>query len=738
MKFNKNRNLYYALLGVQLSAALVSGAQANELEEVIVTAEKRQQSLQDVPISVSAITGDSLDKLKMESAADIASQIPNLQVSAPYGDVQPIFSIRGISMVDYNTNQASPIGVYVDEVSIGASFMQGLQLFDLQRVEVLRGPQGTLYGKNTTGGAINFITRAPTFVSEAELTASVGNYGRRKLKGAGELPLIEDTLGVRIAFSTVEVDGFHDNHMDGKADLSATDNSALRISALYQNDNFDATLRLFKGTSDANALAVVPIGTDPGGTNRLGYLRPENYNSWEGEHNKPAPFTVDTKGAALTFNLPLGDYTFTSITAFTEGNALNQADTDGSPVRLLEIDFHSDSEQVTQDFRLTSNLSGPFNFIAGLYYSNDELDVQNDYDLYFDSPADAFFIGQGYTQERESYALYSSFDFDVGESTTLTLGLRYTKDDGELRDFYSIYGDINRDPLFNLIPFLDFAYDPDAVMATKNYQDSEWTGKLGIDHQLNEDSMLYASYSRGYRSSAFNGGAVGAEGDVTTANPEFVNAFELGYKSQFMDNRLQLNGAVFFYDYTDQQFINVIGINQVLENAGSSEIYGLDLELQALITDKLTLKLGLGLVNTEFKTLVLNDPISNTDQDYSGNELQQAPKVNFNGAIDYVLGQWSAGELVFHLDTTYQDEQYFSAYNDAPGFENIRADSYWQSNLLLRFDDAADRYSVSMWMTNVEENDEPIYALSLSQAYGYDYTAVGAPRQYGIDVTVRF
>ena len=740
MKLAPNKTFYRTLLAVQLSTMLAAGAHSDvleTLEEVIVTAQKRAQSLQEVPVSVSAISGDALSKLKMDSAVDVAAQVPNLQVSAPYGDVQPIFSIRGISMVDYNTNQASPIGVYVDEVAIGASFMQGMQLFDLERVEVLRGPQGTLYGKNTTGGAINFISRAPSFVSEADITTTMGNYGRQELKGAGELPLITDTLGMRVAFTTTKADGFHDNKLAGKGDLSATNNSALRVSTRYQQDDFDATLRLFKAQSDANTLAVVPINTDPGNTNRLGYQRPEQYNAWQGEHNKAKPFTVDSKGAALTLNMQLGDYTLTSISAYTEGDALNQADTDGSPVRLLEIDFSSQSEQLSQDFRLTSNFTGSFNFIAGLYYSNDELDVQNDYDLYSDSPSDAFFIGQGYTQERESYALYTNASYDVSDSTSLTLGIRYTDDEGELRDFNSFYGDVNRAPLFNLIPYLA-EYDAAAVIPTKVYKDSEWTGKIGVDHQLNEDAMVYANYSRGYRSSAFNGGAVSSAADVNTAAPEFVDAYEAGFKSQFMDSRLQVNASVFFYEYSDQQFINIIGIDQVLENAGSSELYGLDLEVQALVSEKLTLKFGLGLVNSEFKELSLNNPVTNTDTDYSGNQLQQAPEVNFNASVDYVLGRWSVGELALHIDTSYQGEQYFSAYNDAPGFENIRSDSFWQSNMQLRFDDAADRYSLTMWMTNIEENDEPIYALSLSQAYGYDYTAVGAPRQYGVDLTVRF
>jgi iron complex outermembrane receptor protein len=744
------------LIGFQLVSGLVMADEnsenneySNTLEEILVTAEKRAQNLQDVPVSVSAFTGDAIEKLQMHTAAEIASQVPNLQVSAPYGEIQPIFSIRGISMVDYNTNQASPIGVYVDEVFTGPAFMQGMQLYDLERVEVLRGPQGTLYGKNTTGGAINFITRAPSFQREAEFTLSLGNYSRRQIKGAVEMPLIEDALGMRFAFTAINVDAYHKNHWPGSQDLSETDNYALRLSTRYQGENFDATLRIHKAKSDPNSLAIVPIGTDPGGVNRLGYLRPAEFDSWEGEHDRIGPiYKAEIEGIALNMNWSLGDYSLTSITGYSQGEALNQSDTDGSPVRVLDIDFGSDAEVFTQDLRLTSNFDGRFNFIAGFYYSNDSLEADNKFDVLLGTedlgiPFDPYlvnsglYIGQAYLQKRESYAAYSHFTFDLSESTSLIVGLRYTWDEGQFKNVAAYAGDYDRNPVMGLIPFT-LPYDPTAVMDTKYFDDSEPTGKLGIDHKFGENTLLYASYSRGYRSSAFNGGAIFSEDDANIVAPEIVDSFEVGLKTRVWDNRLQINSAVFYSDYSDQQFIEVFGINQTLQNAGSSKIYGMEVEMTALLNDNLSMLAGLGLVHTEFTTLMLNDPFGTTKKDYSGNELQQAPKVNFNIALDWVVGRWKAGELGLYLATTYQDDQFFSAYNDSPGFENIRSGSFWQSSVLLHFDDAADRYTIALWAKNLENNDEPIYALSLSGGYGYDYTVVGAPRTYGVDFTYRF
>jgi iron complex outermembrane receptor protein len=304
MKFNTNyKSMYLALLAGPLmagSAINTAVAETVMLEEIMLTAQKRTESVQDIPVSISAITGDALEKMKMDTAVDIPSQVPNMQVSTPFGEVQPIFSIRGISMVDTQTNQVGPIGVYVDEVAAGPSFMQGMQLFDLERVEVLRGPQGTLYGKNTTAGAVNFITSVPSFNPEAYLTASVGSYGRRQLKGAAEVVLIEDTLGVRAAFSSTKVDGYFDNRLPGHDDMSETDNQAYRLTTRYQGEAFGATLRLFKGESDGNSPGIVMEGTYPGGVNGFGYKRQDSWDAWEGEINRDAPYKTDVEGVALT------------------------------------------------------------------------------------------------------------------------------------------------------------------------------------------------------------------------------------------------------------------------------------------------------------------------------------------------------------------------------------------------------------------------------------------------------
>ncbi|GAB3101470.1 TonB-dependent receptor [Aestuariicella hydrocarbonica] len=746
---------------IMLTVAALNVEAANfQLEEIVVTAQKRSESVQDIPVAISAFTAEGMENMKMETANDIASGVPNLQVSSPFGETQPIFSIRGQSMSDYNTNQASPVGVYVDEAYVGANFLQGMALFDLERVEVLRGPQGTLYGKNTTGGAINFITRAPALEgNRGNITLTMGDNGREHVNGAAETELIDDKLGLRAAYTYTKTDGYHDNHFPGGDDLSSIDTWAGRVTLLYESERLNATLRYAAGESDGQTTAVISQGRisvpGVGNTDAVGALigqrpRQDGWDAWEGSHNKSGAYRTDFESATLTLNWDLDKYTLTSITAYLTGEGLNEADTDGAPWQLLEIDWGAEVSQFAQDLRITSDYDSPFNFIAGIYYATDTMDIENIYEMYhvtedfgipFD-PANTLMTNpvsgsglttiQRYTQERDSIAVYLHTTYDLTESLTLTAGVRYTKDEGNGKDLHTQLADYDRNPVVDLIA--PGSFNPDNA----EFDDSELTGKLGLDYALDEDTLLYASYSRGYRSSAFNGGAQFAANEVGVAKPEFVDAYEVGFKTQLRDGSIQLNGSAFYYDYTDQQFVNVIGIQQFLQNGDKSSIQGLELELIARLTQNLSLNAGLGYLNTEFKSLTLSDTQNGGLIELDGNELFNAPDVNFNLAMDYVVADTEAGIFRISADTVYTAEQWFSAYNDDLNYAGIKSEGSWMSNVKLTWDSADDALSLAFWVKNLEDNDEPSYAINLQTGFGYDYYTVGLPRRMGVDFTYRF
>ncbi len=256
--------------------------------------------------------------------------------------------------------------------------------------------------------------------------------------------------------------------------------------------------------------------------------------------------------------------------------------------------------------------------------------------------------------------------------------------------------------------------------------------------------MAYGAYSRGYRSGSFNGGVYYQVRPLETAYaaPEYIEAYELGFKADLFENTLRINTAAFYYDYTDQQFINVVGISNFLENAGSSQIIGLETEVWWAATERLTLQMGLGLLESEYKELSLRntESIANVDDtiDLSGNELISAPKVNLNLSVDYDVLVTNIGTLSVNANSSYQSHQWFSAYNDAIGYEKIEQDAYWLFNGRVTWYGADDRYQVSIWGKNILDEEYDSYAINLQAGFGYDYYTAGAARTFGVDVTYRY
>lgn len=715
------------------------------IEEVVVTAQKRSESLQSVPVAITAFSAESMESKKIEVASDIALAIPNLQMTGAWGDNQPTFTIRGMSMADYSPNQTSPVGVYSDEVNLPVNYLQSIALFDLERTEVLRGPQGTLYGKNTTGGAINFISKAPSFdEANGYIVGTLGDFSRRQVKAAYGWELVDDTLAARVAFTATKTDGHWQNNNPNARDLTDIDTWAARMSLKYENDSFDATLRYSHGESNGLTIGVVNeprqdingnfVGS-AGAYDAIGRTltpptipRDPDWSSFEGSSERDGDFNVETDSVSLNANYEMGDYTLTSVTSYSEGALDHVSDADGVFYRLLDIDFAPEIDVFSQDLRLTTDFGGAFNTILGIYYDKQETVYGVDIRFHpFGLASDA-----NYQHELKSLAVYSHSTYDISDTVTLTAGLRYTKDEGDaLMDAF----------LFTL----DANGDPDALIANsipnvaRDYDDTEVTGKLGLDWQMNDDVLLYTSFSRGYRSSAFNAGAVFAPGEFSVVAPEFVDSYEVGFKSIWFDNRLQLNAAYFFNIYEDQQFLNVVNGLQLLENGEEAEISGFELEIMALPTEALALNIGIGYLDAEYTELSLNDPFGGPDLDLSGNELISAPDLNVNIGVDYTLLDNSTGVYSTSFNAAYTSERWFSPYNDdVATHAEVKADSHWVGNVNLSWETVDGDFGVSAWVKNLSNNDEPIYAQSLGLAFGFDYVIPPLPRRWGVDFTYNF
>ena len=422
---NGNRLSIAAAVMTLLAAAAHADnppADADGIQEIVVTAQKRSESLQSVPVSVTALTNAQLGQLKLDTPSDLVTQVPNLQVNGIVGEGSPLFSLRGVSMFDYSLNQSSPVASYIDEVYKGNFTLFGVELYDLERVEVLRGPQGTLYGKNTTGGAINFITHKPGFDTEADIKVGVGNYNRREVEGDFQTAVIPERVAVRFAFTYTKVDGFIQNVNPGSPDLEGVDQYGVRLSLLYKaNDDLEFTLRLSKSMQDPQNYAIIdgrippPSPGNPGGVGFTGYFRTQDgsytgvpLTNYQIAQNYTPRRRQDNDAIALT-----GEWTvsptnkFTSITSWDEGALFNPEGTDGAPYDIWKIPYTGKTRQVTQDLRLTSTGDMPLRYILGAYYQHEIIfnsteneiftdPAFNTFNDYRDCAASSFGPGAGY------------------------------------------------------------------------------------------------------------------------------------------------------------------------------------------------------------------------------------------------------------------------------------------------------------------------------------------------------
>ena len=832
MKRSKAGSAIYAGLFVVSSAAVA----APQLEEVMVTAQKVSASTQDTPIAITGMSENQLEKFGFSSANDISAQVPNMQVSGPYGDVQPIFSIRGVSMSDYSSNQASPIGVYNDEAYLGAVYTHGMSFFDVERLEVLRGPQGTLYGKNTTGGAINIVTKTPQIGESTAYNAKQGirNYGGHSGDYGVEGTLLEDTLAARLAYSYLRRDGYFENALGGP-DLSQQDFQAARLVVNWAlSDSTSMVLKYSKARNDAlgspsrneprgdlsknpelvTALETSGVGTyndkpNNGYIDNTGYSRPaKNLDYYEVEDNFTGALVVNSDLLVNKIEYIGDSYTLTAITSLAQSDYEQAQNVDGSPDELLEINWAVETQAFSQDLRFSTTFKDDFDLIAGAYYATEDMQLHNMYRLYETPPdtrAAATFPGvtgyypylldfgvldQKMDTEKTSYALYSQLRWNITANLGMDFGIRYTDDqidlsylnisrlgyDGTPRGTYvpgnttgvdnifipaNVGGQSPIEPGLLLAELLSGNIGLDELLLTAqtgythgpyttdsatplSAHEQEWTGKIGLDYRFNDELMVYTSYSRGFRAGNFNAGVYYEEREFEDAYaaPEFLDAYELGFKADLWDRRARINSAFFYYDYTNQQFINVVGVSNFLENAGGSKIFGFESEMYFALTEKLTVQLGLGILKSEYTELELSNvqTVNNDDDvvDLAGNELISAPKISANISIDYEILANNYGNLSMNLNGNYQDDQWYSAYNDKIGYDHIRQDAYGLYNARFTWFGSDENYSVAIWGKNLTETKYDGYAINLQAGFGFDYFQQGSPRTYGIEVTYRF
>ena len=729
------------------------------LASVIVTAQKRTERLSDVPASISVVGGEELAKSRISSAGDLVQLVPNLQMNGAIGNSQPIYSIRGVSMNDYSLNQNAPIATYYDEVYKGNAGLLGVAYYDLERVEVLRGPQGTLYGKNATGGAVNLITHAPKFDTDGYLTVSTGNYNRFEAQGAAQTAL-SDTVAARVAFTIARANGWFDDTLPGKPNEQSTRNWGVRASLLFQpGDAFSAILRMSTSLENPIHAGIYAqpgpdgIGAgvydlfhslDPALNPLTDYFPPPGASRRSNAANFQNRDSNRTYSTALTAKYEFSDaLEFTSITSYDHGTFSYAEDADGSPLSVFVDPFYDRATQYTQDIRIASKGDAPLQFLLGVYYFNESVFNSSALDLFTDIDAnldgvlnhndclDGFPVGcdirNRFDQHKTSTAIYSDDSYKLSDRFTLRGGLRYTYDTAGLANFSSQAFGTDGDLVLNLIP--GSATDLYATTG-RHFNTSNLSGKAGLDFKLDSDTLLYLLFSRGYRGGSFNGQAYFSSEELSTTKSELVTSYELGAKATLFDRRLQVNTSAFYYDYQNQQFIDVDPVTgaQPLVNLPKSRILGAEVEILARPVRAVTIRGGAGFLNTRILEGTLGG------QDVRGNSIVNAPPFSATMAVDWDVIEASWGQIALRLDGNYSGKRYFDLQNRPSTTQG----AYALANARIGWKSSNDRYGIDFWVRNIADTFYATDKIDVTSGFGFIYNRVGDPRTFGATLTANF
>ncbi|MGE0581934.1 MAG: TonB-dependent receptor [Steroidobacteraceae bacterium] len=713
---NISRYTLCAALGATLAAPLTAAAQEsdNQIETVVVTAQKRAQDFNDVSISVSVLTGDDVKGMGLAQMKDIATQTPNVRINETLANSIPNVSIRGIGLNDYAANNNPAAGIYVDEVYLVSPAMLTFQLFDVERVEVLKGPQGTLFGRNTTAGTVNFVSRKPTDQFEASASLDYGRYDYGRAEGAISGPL-GDKLSARLAVQTTQQDdGYQTNRLTGKH-VGDIDRTSWRGLLQWQpTDSLDVLLNVHGGR-DRSDVSLVKID-NPFSTEDDGDTDP--YRS--GASVDPR-MDLELKGAALTANWSISDaLTFTSVTGYDEFKRLHVEDRDATSLIQLDGTFRNRIEQFSQEARLTY-VGTELVLTGGAFYGTDTVDTRDRFDASDLLPllglAGVDAIGNEYSQETRSTALFLNSEWRFNPAWRLNAGARYTNEKKEFSNAFTYL--IAGGAELQVFPPVANDYDIEDV-----------SGKIGLDYTGFADTLLYASLSRGFKSGGFQGQLTFNPADLQAFDDESLLAYELGAKKRLLDGRMQLNASVFYYDYSDMQFYgglfdSPLGTLFGITNVGDAEILGGEFDLWWKPTAGLDVRLGVGLLDTKITKSVVAGVAE-------GSKLPNSPDFTLNGLVRY---QWpiAAGlRADVTLSGNYQDDLSFDIVRDPP---QAHERGYFLADARIGIGADDDRWNAYLWAKNLADERYRTQVLFSSVGYGATY---GPPRTYGVGVSVSF
>ena len=804
--FNGIKN--HLVLLISVSTMFSADIYAGMLEEVIVTAQKRNQSENDIGIAISTWTGNELRDMGVVSAEDMALRTPGLTVNESSATRVPLYTIRGVGFQDYSTGASSTVGIYFDQVAMPYTVMTRGLLFDAERVEVLKGPQGDLYGRNTTAGQINFISNKPSEEFEVGVNVGYSSYSTVDFEGFMNGSMGENVQG-RIALKTIQSSDGWQKSVDGDDELGEKDVTALRASFNIELSQ-DAKLLLVahhvddQSDNKANTAydgreiglaefsapysAVAPYLAS--GETPPWYSTDDNESAgWTNSYTSPITGTTfdlrpkrdnQLRGMSARLDWDFGNVSLTSITAYNKFERVERNDWDGGQYNDSSNINTTDLSVFSQELQLSGSTDS-VDWLVGAYYSTDEMEEYYHYfmsDSLYGGASLVFDIapfklnGTGileldtkYQQETDSSAIFGHVEWQFTDALKLTVGGRYTKeqrdwsgctyvaDDNSLGSFNNVLfgttlsagscGTIDDRPSSPTF-ILGLLGTPDAnnglAVFTDTIDTSRMMGKIGLDYTPSDNVLYYASISQAFKSGGFNGANSNTTTQLMPYDEEILTSYEIGAKATLLEGSMQLNAAVFSYDYKDKQeqdrVITLVGAISGLTNVDESSITGAEIDIQWLPTDGLRLAFGGAWLDTEIDQWQAVDAansawlVNTATFDASGSELPQAPSLSYTALIGYDTNITENLILGMALDLSYTDKT-------TGGVAPERAtEDYTVINARLSISDASEKWKTLLWVRNVA--DEDYYASAFLGGNGPYVRSMGMPRTVGVSLSYSF
>ncbi|MEQ1817986.1 MAG: TonB-dependent receptor [Terricaulis sp.] len=716
-----------AATSLNAAPAFAQDEESGGLDEIVVTAQRREESLQDVPIAITAFTQEDLERTAAVGIQDVASRAPGVTLTQ-FNIGEPQLYIRGVGTTSDSAASDPSIGISIDEVSIGRTGASALAFLDVNRVEVLRGPQGTLYGRNASGGALNVYTNRPVFENGGHVTVRAGSFDMYGAEGVYNAAL-GDNSAVRFAAQYTTNDGYAEYAPTGQGleggtqwgaraqYLTEMGNWSFLAGVDYSDEDMDGHARIPVTTASTNpAFTGIVNGLRTGLDNRQSFSSPDNYQT---RTNYGVTFRAEHEGQ---------NFDFVSLTSYRNNDYAWRDNLGGLPFPgfPLAVDDRAEeaSDQISQEFRLVSPGSSTIDWVAGVYLFQENVDRSERFVVQAALPiAPASFGGDvTFLQDatNTSYAVFGQMTVPFADIWEFTAGARWSHDEREIHQVA-----VDNDTLGPLPPGIPLGPTgtPYNVNADETFEEPTW--RLALSVEPVDHARFYISYDRGYKAGSFVSGAQNALQATTPIRSEILDNYAIGMKTTWMDGRLRFNAEGFLLDYSDLQVYELLGLNLATSNA-DAQSSGIEVEAAFAVNENITI----GGSYTRLQALYTSNAVSTVGTlPYDGNTLPRSPEHQFNAFID---GEWDlwGGEFSSRINYQWQDEFYFDPSNNPEVLEDGRgllgAFASWES---------PGGFTVSVYGKNLTDED---YRLHVIKNVGIGFSVFGPPQEFGISLSQRF